>query len=95
MALAFACIGLPYILTALLMTFLHDDELAATPLAVLTALFQLGSSFLFLCVFLAFLIAAGAGSFVAGVLAARCSLQDLPARLCRLLGVSSSGSRSS
>ena len=27
-------LGLPYILTALLMTFLHDDDLAAKPLAV-------------------------------------------------------------
>ena len=33
-----------------LMTFLHDDALAAMPFAVLTALFQLGGSFLFLCV---------------------------------------------
>ena len=45
---------LPYILMALLMTFLHDDALAAKPLGVLTALVQLGGSFLFLCVFVAF-----------------------------------------
>ncbi len=45
------------------MTFLHDDDLAANPVAVLTALFQLGSKFLFLCAFVAFLIGAGAGTF--------------------------------
>jgi hypothetical protein len=64
MELAFVCVGLPYILAALLMTFLHDDDLAARPLRVLTALFQLGSSFLFLCVFVAFLVGAAAGTFM-------------------------------
>jgi hypothetical protein len=63
LTLAFAGLGLPYILAALLMTFLHDDDLAAKPLAVLTALFQLGGSFLFLCVFIAILIAAAGGIF--------------------------------
>jgi hypothetical protein len=60
----FAFLGLPYILAALLMTFIHDDELAAKPFAVLTALVQLGGSFLFLCVFAAFLVAAAGGIFV-------------------------------
>jgi hypothetical protein len=61
--LGLAGLGLPYILTALLMTFLHDDALAAKPLAVLTALFQLGGSFLFLCVFVTILTAAAGGIF--------------------------------
>lgn len=64
LTVGFACLALPYILVALLMTFIHDDDLAAKPLAVLTALVQLGGSFLFLCVFALFLIAAAAGLFV-------------------------------
>ena len=64
----FACLAIPYILTALLMTFIHDDNLAAMPFGVLTALFQLGSSFLFLCVFALFLVAAAAGLFVLALL---------------------------
>ena len=63
-----ACLALPYILVALLMTFIHDDALAAKPFAVLTALFQLGGSFLFLCVFALFLVAAAAGLFVLALL---------------------------
>jgi hypothetical protein len=59
----FACLALPYILTALLMTFIHDDNMAATPLAVFTAVFQFGGAFLFLCVFAAFLTAAAGGIF--------------------------------
>ena len=62
LGLAFLC--LPYILMALLMTFLHDDPLAAKPLAVATALFQLGGSFLLCSMFVGLLIAAGAGAFV-------------------------------
>ena len=45
------------------MTFVHDDALAAKPASVLVALFQLGSSFLFLCAFVAVLVAAAAGIF--------------------------------
>ncbi len=63
LALGFAGLGLPYILAALLMTFVHDDSLAAKPASVLVALFQLGSSFLFLCAFAAVLVAAAAGIF--------------------------------
>jgi hypothetical protein len=60
--LTFIC--LPYILMALLMTFLHDDAFAARPLAVVTALFQLGGSFLLVSVFVGFIVAAAAGAFV-------------------------------
>jgi hypothetical protein len=59
----FAALGLPFILTALLMTFLHDDTLAAKPHAILAALFHLGGSFLILCVFVGLLIAGAAGMF--------------------------------
>jgi hypothetical protein len=64
LTVGFACLALPYILTALLMTFIHDDALAARPFAVLIALVQLGGSFLLLCVFALFLVAAAAGLFV-------------------------------
>jgi hypothetical protein len=57
-------IGLPYLLMALLMTFLHDDAFAARPLAVVTALMQLGLSFLFLSVFVGFVVSTGAGACV-------------------------------
>ncbi len=60
------CLGLfclPYILMALLMTFLHDDALAAKPPGVLNALIQVGGSFLILSVFVGFLVAMGAGGF--------------------------------
>jgi hypothetical protein len=63
-AIGLAIIGLPYVLMALLMTFLHDDAFAARPLAVGTALIHLGGSFLLLSVFVGFVVAAGAGAFV-------------------------------
>jgi hypothetical protein len=62
--LGLAALGLPYILTALLMTFLHDHPVAATPFAVLKSLFQLGSTFLLLCAFIACLLAIVEGTFV-------------------------------
>ena len=62
LGLVFVC--LPYVLMALLMTFLHDDPFAARPLAVVTALIQLGGSFLLLSVFVGLVVAAGAGAFV-------------------------------
>ena len=67
-SLALAALALPYILAALLMTFLHDHNLAATPLGVFVALFLLGRSFLLLCVFIAGLFAAGAGIFALALL---------------------------
>jgi hypothetical protein len=44
-------VGFPYILMALLMSFLHDHALAAKPPRVIGALFRVGSSFLLLCAF--------------------------------------------
>ncbi len=61
LGLVFVC--LPYVLMALLLTFLHDDPFAAKPLGVVTALIQLGGSFLFLSVFVGFVVAAAAGAF--------------------------------
>jgi hypothetical protein len=62
LSLVFIC--LPYPLMALLMTFLHDDALAAKPLGVITALLQLGSTFLLQSIFVGFVVAIGAGAFV-------------------------------
>jgi hypothetical protein len=62
LGLVFVC--MPYILMALLMTFLHDDQFAARPSAVVTALIQLGARFIMLTIFLGFLLAAAAGAFV-------------------------------
>jgi hypothetical protein len=63
-ALGLVLVCLPYILMALLMTFLHDDSLAAQPLGVISAIFQLGASYLVLCMFVASAIVLGAGAFV-------------------------------
>jgi hypothetical protein len=43
--------GIPYMLMALMMTFVHDHPLAATPFKVFGALLKLGGSFLLLCLF--------------------------------------------
>lgn len=67
-ALGFGLFCLPYILTALLMSFLHDDALAAKPPGVLNALVQIGGSMFFLSLFVGFVIAIGAGTFVLALL---------------------------
>jgi hypothetical protein len=64
LALAF----LPYVLMALLMAFLHDDAFAAMPLNVITALIQIGGSFLLLSAFVAFIVLFGAGAFALAIL---------------------------
>jgi len=51
LALLLFLLGFPYILMALLMSFLHDDALAAKPPSVIGAMFRAGSSFLLLCAF--------------------------------------------
>ncbi len=51
LALMLLLIGFPYILMALLMSFLHDHALAAKPFNVIGAMFRVGSSFLLLCAF--------------------------------------------
>jgi hypothetical protein len=62
-ALGLGLLCSPYILMALLMTFLHDDALAAKPLDVFAALGKLGASFLVLSLFVGFAFAIGAGAF--------------------------------
>jgi hypothetical protein len=63
LALGVGCLCMPYTLMALVMTFLHDDALAARPVSVATALLQVGGSFLPVSVFIACAVAAGAGLF--------------------------------
>jgi hypothetical protein len=69
-AAALGLAGLPYVLMALLMTFLHDDDLAARPGAVLGAIARLGPSFLGLSLTIAALFAL-VGIAFAAVLALR------------------------
>lgn len=69
-AVALAPVGLPYDLMALLMTFLHDDALAARPWAVVGTIMRLGPSFLGLSLTIAALFAL-VGLAFAAVLALR------------------------
>jgi len=64
LGLGLVLLGLPYILMALMMAFLHDDPLAAKPWGVLGAMFRLGGSFGVLCLFIASALALGAGAFL-------------------------------
>ena len=59
-----AAVGLPHILAALMLSFLHDDALAAAPWGVMFALIRLGPGFLFLSGVIASAFAAVAGSLV-------------------------------
>ncbi len=62
-AVLLALAGLPYILASLMMSFLHDDPLAAKPWAVLSGLVRLGAPFLVLCIFIATAVGAALGTF--------------------------------
>ena len=55
--------GIPYILAALMISFLHDDALAPKPWNVLLGLFRLGPSFWVLSAFIAMTIALALGLF--------------------------------
>ncbi len=83
--LALATVALPYILAALMLSFLHDDALAAMPWGVLLGLVRLGPAFLMLCG----LIGATLG-FAGGCVALALELRSarvlaLPARRAALL----------
>lgn len=62
---AAAMAGFPYALMALLMGFLHDEPLAATPVAVIGTLARLLPSFVVLCVVVVLLLASGPAVFAA------------------------------
>jgi hypothetical protein len=53
MSIGLLLLGGPYVLMALMMTFLHDDAFGATPWNVIGAMFRLGGSFGLLCLFIA------------------------------------------
>ena len=86
-AAALGLVGLPYALMALLMTFLHDDPLAARPWAVLGAIARLGRSFLGLSLTVAALFVVVGIAFAAAlVLRDRAYWVYIPASLaCWLL----------
>jgi hypothetical protein len=67
-AVAFLLLGLPYILLALMLAFLHDHALAATPWNVGIALIRLGGSYISLCLFVASALALAAGAFAVALL---------------------------
>jgi hypothetical protein len=69
--LGLLAIGLPYAVMALMMTFLHDDALAAKPSGVIGAMLRLVGSFWSVCV----LVAAALG-LVAGALAVSLGLRE-------------------
>jgi hypothetical protein len=62
-AVVLGLLGFPYMLMALMMSFLHDDTFAAWPLAVIFAILRLAGSFGLLCLFLAGTLTLGAGCF--------------------------------
>ena len=61
--LALAAAGLPYILAALMLSFLHDDAMAAMPWGVLLGLVRLGPAFLMLCGLIAAALGFAGGCF--------------------------------
>jgi hypothetical protein len=64
-AVCFLLLGLPYILMAMMMTFLHDHALAANPWNVVGAMFRLSGTFALLCLFVAAVMGLAAGISVA------------------------------
>jgi hypothetical protein len=67
-ALLLGVAGIPYILAALMLSFLHDDALAPKPWNVLIGLLRLGPTFWALTVFIAMTIALALGIFALLVL---------------------------
>jgi hypothetical protein len=61
-------LGLPYMLIALLIAFLHDDALAAKPWTCIAAIFRLGSSYILLCLFVVAACVAAAATFLVALL---------------------------
>jgi len=63
-SLGLVLLGLPYALMALLLSFLHDEDLAARPWKVLASLARVGPSFLILSLVTAGTLGAGAAAFL-------------------------------
>ena len=64
LTLGLALVCLPYVLMALLMTFVHDEPFAAMPLSVVNALLQVGGAFLLRSIFVGLIVMFGAGAFL-------------------------------
>lgn len=64
-AVGLGLLGVPYALMALLMAFLHDDALAATPWVVIATTVRFAPSFLVLCLTTAATLGLGGGAFAA------------------------------
>jgi hypothetical protein len=62
-AIALGLLGLPYILLALMLSFLHDDALAAKPWGVLAAFLSVNGTFVLLCLFVVFVLGLAVGAF--------------------------------
>jgi hypothetical protein len=60
-------LGLPYISMALMLAFLHDHPLAATPWTIAVAMFRLKGSFILLSLYVAGGVAVIAGAFAAAL----------------------------
>jgi hypothetical protein len=67
-AVGFLLLGLPYILLALMLAFLHDHALAATPWNVAVALIRLRGPYLLVCLFVAVALALDSGAFAVALL---------------------------
>jgi hypothetical protein len=67
-ALVLALLAVPYVIMVLLISFLHDHALAATPPEVLRAVLRLRGSYFLLCLFVAATLAAACGSFAIALL---------------------------
>jgi hypothetical protein len=67
-ALGLLLLGLPYMLLALMLAFLHDHALAATPWNVVVAMFRLGGSYGLLTLFVGLALAVAAGAFAVALL---------------------------
>jgi hypothetical protein len=68
LSLALAAAALPYILAALMLSFLHDNELAAMPWGVLLGLVRLGAPFLLLSGLVAAALGIASGCFALALL---------------------------
>jgi hypothetical protein len=64
-AIGLLLVGLPYVVIAMMMSFLHDHALAANPLSVFGAIVRLGLSYWLLCVFVAAAVTLALGFFAA------------------------------
>jgi hypothetical protein len=69
--LVLAVVGFPYLLVALMMSFLHDDALAAKPWRVIGGFFSLGAPFWALAALIGAAIGLAVGSFAVALLVRR------------------------